>query len=140
VRRGLGRGRTLIAIGCVLAIVSLPLAWRAAGGIVLPVRSEWGLAGPGLLLFLAAVLMLLLMVLPYASRSRQFALDRPISYGVLALVATVGMVTAVVDLVGGEEAYRLFPLDVPGLWLAAVATAIILWGVLELIAEPAPPP
>jgi len=36
VRRGLGRGRTLIAIGGVLAVISMPLAWQTAGGIVLP--------------------------------------------------------------------------------------------------------
>ena len=34
-RRGLGRGRTLIVIGAVLGIISMPLAWQKAGGIVL---------------------------------------------------------------------------------------------------------
>lgn len=139
-RRGLGRGRTLIAIGSVLAIVALPLAWRAAGGIVLPVSSEWGFGGPGLLLFFAAALMLLLIVLPYASRSPQLVLDRPISYGLLALMGVVGLVGTVIDLVGGEERYRLAPPDAPGLWLAGAATAVIIWGVLELMAEPPAPP
>jgi hypothetical protein len=32
------------------------------------------------------------------------------------------------------------PLDAPGLWLAVVAMAVTTWGVLELIAEPPPPP
>jgi hypothetical protein len=140
VRRGLGRGRTLIAIGAILALLSMPLAWRAAGGIVLPVSSEWGFSGAGLLLFLVAVLMLVLMVLPYTSRTRRFVLDRPVSYGLLALAGAGGIVAAVADLVGGEEQYRLLPLDAPGLWLAGVAVALMTWGVLELIAEPAPSP
>jgi len=140
VRRGLGRGRTLIAIGAILALLSMPLAWRAAGGIVLPVSSEWGFSGSGLLLFLVAVLMLVLIVLPYTSRTRRFVLDRPVSYGLLALVGAGGLVAAVADLVGGEEQYRLSPLDAPGLWLAVVAVALMIWGVLELIAEPAPSP
>jgi hypothetical protein len=118
----------------------MPLAWRAAGGIVLPVSSEWGFSGSGLLLFLVAVLMLVLIVLPYTSRTRRFVLDRPVSYGLLALVGAGGLVAAVADHVGGEEQYSLSPLDAPGLWLAVVAVTLMIWGVLELIAEPAPSP
>jgi hypothetical protein len=47
VRRGLGRGRTLIAGGAVLTILSMPLAWLKVGGIVLSARTSSGFEGAG---------------------------------------------------------------------------------------------
>jgi hypothetical protein len=140
VRRGLGRGRSLIALGALLTIVALPLAWRTAGGIVLPVSTDWGFSGAGLLTFVAAVLMLVLMVVPYATRGRNFALDRPLVYVALTIAGVAGLVVAIVDLVAGDEQYRLAPLDAPGLWLAVAGMAITTWGVLELLAEPTQAP
>ena len=139
-RRGLGRGRTLIAIGAVLAIISMPLAWQKAGGIVLDVETDWGFSGIGLLMFMAAVAMLALIVLPYATETRQVALDRPLTYAVLLVLGIAGLALAVADLFGGEADYSLAPLDAPGLWLAFVAMAVTTWGVLELIAERPPAP
>lgn len=139
-RRGLGRGRALIAIGAVLAIMSMPLSWLKAGGIVLPVSTDWGFSGAGVVMFLAAVLMLALILLPFTTETRQAALDRPVVYLALLVVGLGGLVVAVVDLIGGDAQYSLTPLDAPGLWLAIVAMAITTWGVLELFAEkPAAP-
>ncbi len=139
-RRGLGRGRTLIAIGGVLAVISMPLAWQTAGGIVLPVSTEWGFSGTGVIMFLAALAMLAIIVWPYTTETRQFALDRPLVYAGLLVVAIAGLVLAVRELLGGEEEYSLTPLDAPGLWLAVVALGLMTWGVLELFAEkPAAP-
>ncbi len=139
-RRGLGRGRSLIAVGGILAIISMPLSWQKAGGVVLPVSTDWGFSGSGVLMFLAAVLMLGLIVVPFTTETRQFALDRPVVYAGLLVVAVAGLVMAVRDLMGGDEEYSLTPLDAPGLWLAIVAMAITTWGVLELFAErPAAP-
>jgi uncharacterized membrane protein len=140
VRRGLGRGRTLIAIGAVLAILSMPLSWQKAGGIVLPVSTDWGFSGAGVATFVSAVLMLALIVLPFTIETRQVGLDRPIVYLALLAVAIGGLVVAVVDLVGGDAQYSLTPMDAPGLWLAMVAMAVITWGVLELFAERPPAP
>lgn len=134
-RRGLGRGRTLIAIGAVLGIVSMPLSWQKAGGIVLEVRTAWGFAGSGWIMFVAAVAMLALIVLPYTTRTRRVAVDRAVAYLALLAVGIVGLAAAVLDLVGGAEEYSLTPLDAPGLWLAIVGMAIATWGVLELFAE-----
>jgi hypothetical protein len=140
VRRGLGRGRTLIAIGAILGIISMPLSWQKAGGIVLPVSTDWGFSGTGVVMFLASVLMLALIVLPYTTETRQVWLDRPIVYLGLLAVSVGGVALAIVNLVGGEEEYGLTPLDAPGMWLAVVAVAITTWGVLELFAEkPAAP-
>lgn len=139
-RRGLGRGRSLIVVGALLALISVPLAWRKAGGIVLDVSTDWGFDGGGLVMFVAAALMLILVLLPFTTETRQLALDRPLVYAALLAVGVAGLLLAVVDVVGGEEEYSLMPLDAPGLWLAVVAMAVTTWGVLELIAEPPPPP
>ena len=134
-RRGLGRGRTLIAIGAVLAIISTPLSWQKAGGIVLPVSTDWGFSGAGVVTFIAAVLMLALIVLPFTTETRRVALDRPIIYLGLLVVAIGGLAVAVIELVGGDAQYSLMPMDAPGMWLAIAAMAIATWGVLELFAE-----
>ena len=139
-RRGLGRGRTLIAIGAVLAIISMPLAWQTAGGIVLPVSTDWGFSGTGVAMFIAAVLMLALIVLPFTTETRQLSIDRPIVFAALLAVGIAGLAVAIVDLVGGEARYSLTPLDAPGLWLAVAGMAIATWGVLELFAEKPPAP
>jgi hypothetical protein len=140
VRRGLGRGRTLIAIGAVLAIISMPLSWQKAGGIVLPVSTDWGFSGAGVVMFVASVLMLALIVLPFTTETRQVALDRPVVYLVLLVVAISGLLVASAGLIGGEAQYSLTPLDAPGLWLAIAGMAIITWGVLEAFAERPPAP
>ena len=139
-RRGLGRGRTLIAIGAILAIVSMPLSWQKAGGIVLPVTTAWGFAGTGVVMFVAAVGMLAVILMPYTTRTGEVALDRPLVYLALVVVGIGGLGMAVIDLVVGEEQYSLAPLDAPGLWLAVAGMALATWGVLELFAErPSPP-
>jgi len=140
VRRGLGRGRTLIAIGAVLGIVSMPLSWQKAGGVVLEVHTAWGFSGPGWFMFLACVLMLVTILLPYTTRTGQLGIDRPLAYLLLLLVGAGGLLAAILDLIGGEQAYSLTPLDASGLWLAVVAMGITTWGVLELFAERPPPP
>ena len=139
-RRGLGRGRTLIAIGAVLGIISMPLSWQKAGGIVLPVQTEWGFTGTGVVMFVASVLMLALIVLPFTTETRQVSLDRPVVFAALLVVAIGGLAVALIDLIGGEAQYSLTPLDAPGLWLAIAGMAIATWGVLELFAEKLPAP
>lgn len=134
-RRGLGRGRTLIGVGAVLGIISMPLPWLTAGGIVLPVRTDWGFSGAGVVMFVAAVLMLALIVLPFTTETRQVSLDRPVVFAALLAAGIAGLALALVDLLGGEASYSLTPLDAPGLWLAIVGMAVATWGVLELFAE-----
>ena len=138
-RRGLGRGRTLIAGGAVLAICSMPLAWLKVGGVVLSAETASGFDGAGVLMFLAAVAMLAFIVLPYTMRGGRASLDRPIVYVVLQLAALAGLVAAIVKLLATEGS-SLTPTDAPGLWLAIGGMALATWGVLELFAEPPQPP
>lgn len=133
-RRGLGRGRTLIAIGAVLTIVGMPLPWLKVGGVVLPAQTASGFEGAGVSTFLAAVAMLALLVLPYTTRTRQSALDRPVVYLALLLVGLGGLAVEALAIVGTEGA-ALLPTDVPGLWLTSLGMVVVLWGVAELFAE-----
>jgi hypothetical protein len=113
-------------MGAIIGLIAMPLSWQKAGGIVLEVRTAWGFAGPGWLMFAACVLMLALIVLPYTTRTRQLLLDRAGTYLLLLLIALGGLLAAIVDLIGGEEEYSLAPPDgprppcsVPGLLLAS---------------------
>ena len=142
-RRGLGRGRTLIAIGSILAIIGMWLPWRSSGGAVLEVATENGFETAGVATFLASVGMLALIVAPYATRNRQLALDRAAVYAVLAVVGIGGVAAVAVSLIAPSQegvSYHLMPFDAPGLWLAIAGMALASWGVLELFAEkPAAP-
>jgi hypothetical protein len=137
VRRGLGRGRSLIALGSVLAICSIPLAWIKAGGTVLEVAAWTGQGGglPILAVFVAAVAMLALVLVPAATRSGSFRLDRGISYVLLLSLGLAGLITKVLELLSTEGSTSLAPLDAPGLWLAIAGMALATWGVLEILAE-----
>ena len=53
----------------------------------------------------------------------------------LLVVGVAGFAAKVIELVGTEGSASLTPLDAPGLWLAAVAFALMTWGVLEILAE-----
>jgi hypothetical protein len=134
VRRGLGRGRSLIAIGAILSIIAMPLPWLTVGGIVLSERTANGFEGSGVVMFLASVGMLALIVLPYTTKTRRLAIDRPVAYLALLLIALAGLGIEAIDLFS-TDGNSLMPLDAPGLWLAIAGMAIATWGVLELFAE-----
>jgi len=139
VRRGLGRGRILIAIGAVLGICSMPLPWLKVGGVVLAARTANGFEGSGVLVFLASAAMLVVIVLPYASRSGSSPLDRPLVYLALLVVGLAGLSSEALRLLGTEGS-SMAPSDAPGLWLAMAGMAVTTWGVLECFAErPSPP-
>ena len=134
-RRALGRGRLLVVLGALVALAGMVPAWwrlvRTAS-----VLSGNGLEGAGIVIFLAALAMLALVTLPYATRDGESALDRPASYVLLALLAV------------GAFLFRLFeisrftalglPTEAPGLWLAAVGLVMVVWGVADLLTERPP--
>jgi hypothetical protein len=150
VRRGLGRGRTLIGLGAILAICSMPLPWLTVGGIVLSAETASGFdlarrfgedaaAGGCLLMFLTAATSLALIVLPYTTKGGQAGLDRALSYVLLQAIGLVGLVASAASLLTTEGS-SLVPFDAPGLWLAVGGVAVACWGVLELLAERPEPP
>ena len=137
-RRGLGIGRTLIAAGSVLALIGSFLPWLSAGELSGQVVTANGLNGTGILVFVASVLMLLLVLLPYASSTGRSSLDKPLAYALLAGVAILGLVIRIVQL-WSEDALNLMPPDrAIGLWLAMGGMLLVALGVGELLGEKPP--
>jgi hypothetical protein len=137
-RRGLGAGRTLVAIGSIVALIGCFLPWVTAGELTGQVVSSNGLSGTGLLVFLSCIGMLVLLLLPYASTSGRSGLDRPLLYAVLTGVAIAGLVIRAVQL-WVDGALRLWPPDQAlGLWLAVGGIVIIAIGVGELLGQKPP--
>lgn len=132
-RRGLGRGRSLIAIGAVIAIIGIPPPWLKVGGVVLSAETANGLQGPGVLVFLAAVGMLALIVLPFAMKSGRSSLDRPAAYLGLLALGLVGLSLAILDVLRTEGASASIA-DVPGVWVSGVGMVLVTWGIAELFA------
>jgi hypothetical protein len=135
VRRGIGRGRLLIGIGATLAIVAMPMAWFTVGGQVLPAVSGSGFDGAGVVTFVAAVGMLALIVLPYASRTGHSSLDRPASFAALLAIGVGGLLVEAWELLNADPSRLGWPDRAPGLWLASLGMLIAAWGVGELLAE-----
>ena len=117
----------------------MPLAWLRVGGVVLSAETASGFEGAGLLVFVVCLAMLALIVLPYTTKERRIALDRPIAYVACWFLAVGGMVSVIARLLGTEGS-SLTPGDAPGLWLAIMGMAVVTWGLLELLAERPNPP
>jgi len=135
-RRGLGIGRTLVAIGSVIAIIGCFLPWLSAGEMQGQVVTSNGLNGTGILVFVASVMLLLVLLLPYASSTGTSVLDRPLVHALLAATAIVGLV---IWVVGHLDSITLLPPDRSmGLWLATVGLVLMALGVGELLGQKPP--
>lgn len=139
-RRGLGRGRLLVGLGAIVALISMPFDWFKVGGVVTSITPIGGngFEGTGILVFVACVALLAVLVLPYASRYGRSAWDRPTTYLLLTSLAMAGLVIRVIQL-GGEGIIGM-PDRAPGLYVAAAGLLIVAWGVAEMLGErPAAP-
>lgn len=135
-RRGLGRGRLLIAIGAVLGVIGAFLPWTFAGGeIGLPVVTQNAFDGAGIVMFIAAVGLLALLILPYASSSGRSNLDRWVSFVLLAALMVLGTVLELIQLYS-RPPFKLTPvMDVLGMWLGVLGTIIVVWGAALVLNE-----
>ncbi len=138
-RRSLGPGRAIVGVGAVLAIIGAFLPWSYAGGgdTELPRVTSNGFEGPGIATFVAAVALLALLVLPYATSSGRSVLDRWLSFVILGGVMVAGTVLHVVHLLPGGALRLTPPLDVLGLYLGVLGTLLVAWGVAEIVSEEA---
>jgi hypothetical protein len=92
------------------------------------------------LVFLAAVAMLGVLALPYASPTRTSALDRAAAFAALVLAGLIGLAIEAWTQLSAQPASRLGgPLDAPGLWLSGFGMIVAAWGTAELAAERPPP-
>jgi hypothetical protein len=128
---GGSRFRILIFLGALAMIGSGFLPWWHAGGdsvsgVEVPAQHGLGLEGPGIIIFGAAIAALVLLDIGYMRGRWGFILDTPWVYLLLGLVG------------GGALAYRGWelwsvgylplPQQSPGLAVAAVGVALVLYG------------
>ncbi|HET7684866.1 MAG TPA: hypothetical protein VFM19_00465 [Candidatus Limnocylindria bacterium] len=125
------RFRLLILLGCLAMVASGFLPWWHAGGVSvegveIPPLSGIGLEGPGLVIYAAAVVGLVLLDIGYMRGRWGFVLDAPPVYLVLGLAAAAALVLR------GWELWRVgflpLPQQSPGLAVAAVGVALVLYG------------
>jgi hypothetical protein len=134
-RRPLGRGRWLAIAGAVLILLgSVPPWYAVGGGSGLPETTLNAFGGSGILVFLAALAVLALAALPYATE-RPVALDRPLSFGLCLVLALIGLGLWPLGLLG-EDLGGLLPTRAPGLWIAALGVVILARGAFEINQEP----
>ncbi len=134
-RRGLGRGRLLVGLGAIISLISMPLDWFKVGGEITSITpiSGNGFEGTGILVFVAAVALLAVLVLPYASRHGSSAWDRPTTYLLLAGLGVAGFVMRILQLAG--DGIIGAPDRAPGLYVAAAGLLVVAWGIAEMLGE-----
>jgi quinol-cytochrome oxidoreductase complex cytochrome b subunit len=128
-----------VGIGALMAIVGSFLPWTYVGGgeSELPRRVSNAFEGPGVATFIAAVGLLALLILPYATSSGRSILDRWMSFVILGGVMVVGTVLQVLQLLPGGALKLTPPFDVLGLYLGIIGTLLVVWGVAEIVNEEA---
>jgi hypothetical protein len=135
-RRPLGRARLLAGLGALVVLAGSLLPWYSTGGGAgeLPARQLHAFDGSGFLAFVAALAVLALVALPYASPERPLAIDRWLSFALVARVALVGVVLWPLGLLG-DFAAGLLPDRAPGYWIAIVGVAMICRAAFEVRLE-----
>ena len=134
-RRSLGRGRLVVVLGALVVIAGSLPTWWAVGGTVTEeqVGNAFDFPASGIVVFLAAVLMLFLVVLPYATREGKVGIDRPLSYGLLILLAVAAFGLRVYQIYGFGGLQ--LPDRAPGLYVTALGLLVCCWALVELLAE-----
>jgi hypothetical protein len=125
------RFRVLILLGALAMIGSGFLPWWRAGGdsvsgVLVPAEEGIGLEGPGIVIFAAAVIALVLLDIGYMRGRWGFALDAPAAYLALGVVAAAALAYRGWEL--WSVGYVPLPQQSPGLALAAVGVALVLYG------------
>lgn len=125
------RFRWLILVGALAMIGSGFLPWWRAGGesvsgVLVPAHEGIGLEGPGVVIFGAAVLALVLLNVGYMRGRWGFFLDSPWVYLALGAVGAVALAYRGWEL--WSVGYLPLPQQSPGLAVAAVGVAMLLYG------------
>jgi len=135
-RYPLGRGRWLAGASAVVILIGCVLPWYTVGGTIggLPPYTGNALESTGILVFLAALSTLALVALPYATGDRPLAIDRWLVYLVILIVAVVGYLLRLVDILG--RVGLQLPDRAPGLWLVAVGLIGLARATYEIAQTP----
>jgi hypothetical protein len=126
-----GRFRVLVLLGALAMIGSGFLPWWRAGGdsvagVLVPAQEGIGLQGPGLVIFGAAIAALVLLDIGYMRGRWGFVLDTPGAYLALGIVGAAALAYRGWEL--WSVGYLPLPQQSPGLALAAVGVALVLYG------------
>jgi cation transport ATPase len=132
-RRALGRGRLLLVIGSLVALVGLIPAWWFVERTDLRPLTGNGFQGIGIVIFLGALAMVALVTLPFASRDGKSDLDRPSAY-VLVGVAIIGAFLWRLFEISQSSGLQL-PMQAPGVWVTGVGLLIVAWGLGDILTE-----
>ena len=125
------RYRLLILFGALAMIGSGFLPWWRSGGdsvsgVNVPAQQGIGLEGPGLVIYGAAVLGLVLLDIGYMRGRWGFVLDAPWAYLVLGLAAAAALAFRIWEL--WSLGYLPLPQRSPGIAAAVVGVALVLYG------------
>jgi hypothetical protein len=136
---GAGRFRLLVLLGALAMVASGFLPWWRAGGdevsgVVVPPAEGIGLEGPGVVIYAAAVLALVVLDVGYMRGRRGFALDRPATYLLLGSVAAVALAFRGWQL--WTVGYVPLPQSSPGLAVAAVGIGMLMYGAANGVGMP----
>lgn len=130
-RRPLAGGRRLAAIGALVLVVGCLLPWYQVGGDGGLPREVYRAFNylPGVLAFLAGMATLALVVLPFAAE-RPVAIDRGLSFGILAAAAVIGILLWVPT--GLAAPAGLLPDRAYGIWIAALGAILMARAAFEI--------
>ena len=125
------RFRFLILLGALAMIGSGFVPWWRSGGdsvsgVQVPAQQGYGLEGPGVIIYGAAILALVLLDIGYMRGRWGFFLDSPWVY--LALGAVGALAVAYRGWELWSVGYVPLPQQSPGLALAAAGVALVLYG------------
>lgn len=128
---GTGRFRILVFLGALAMIGSGFLPWWRSGGdsvsgVRVPAQEGIGLEGPGLVIYGTAILVLLLLDIGYMRGRWGFILDSAWVYLGLGLVGAAALLYRGWEL--WSVGYLPLPQQSPGLAVAAVGVALVLYG------------
>jgi hypothetical protein len=138
-RRPLGSGRRLALLGAIVVVIGCVLPWYSLGGEEGQLTAvTWTAFSSlaGILTFLAGLGTLALIALPYAAGERPVGIDRGLAFGLLAVLALLGLVlwfpaAGVLDAPEG-----LLPTRALGYWIAAVGSIMLARAAYDISLEP----
>ena len=134
-RRPLGRGRQLAAVAAIVTVVACLLPWWGVGGDNgLPALSGNAFEGSGLLVFFVALAVIALLTLPYAAGDVPVAIDRPLSFVILAVLGWLAFAARMIEL-AMTNLDAILPQRAFGAWIAAAGLVILSRAVYDITRE-----